>query len=162
MVIKMETKNIIAENIKMLRKEKKLTQQQLADLTGITLRSIRNYENAIHEPNAKSMSSLENFFDVSASFLRGETAQRNPTMQWDDEEIMEEIRKDFIPLLKNILQATTLEKEKNQKLVFDILIELKSILNISDTYTKNLTIDLLQKSIHIMNETSRKHAKNRF
>lgn len=155
----METKNIIAENIKMLRKEKKLTQQQLADLTGITLRSIRNYENAIHEPNAKSMSSLEKFFDVSALFLRGETNQRNPTMQWDDEEIMEEVRKDFVPLLKNILQATTQEKEKNQKLIFDILIELKSILNISDTYTKNLIIDLLQKNIHDMNETSRKHVK---
>lgn len=157
----MEIKNKIAENIKLLRKEKNLTQQQLADLTGITLRSIRNYENAIHEPNAKSMSSLEKFFDVSASFLRGETNQRNPIMQWDDDEIMDTIKEEFVPLLKNILHATSQEKEKNQKLIFDILIELKSILNISDNYTKNLIIDLLQINIHNMNETARKHIKEK-
>ena len=66
----------ISRRIKILRKEKKITQQQLADCTGITIKSIQNYENAVREPNSKAMAALESFFQVSGSYLRGETNER--------------------------------------------------------------------------------------
>ena len=95
----MDTKKEIARKIKLLRQERNLTQQKLSELTGITLRSIINYENAVHEPNSKSMVLLENFFNVSGSYLRGETEERDQ-MVWDDPEIMDEVEKQLISSMK--------------------------------------------------------------
>lgn len=58
--------------IKLFRNKNGLTQQQLADRTGLTLKSIRNYENGVREPNSKAMVALEKFFNVSGEVLRGE------------------------------------------------------------------------------------------
>lgn len=72
----MGVKENIANTIKLLRKERNLTQLQLSKETGIKHKSIINYENAVHEPNSKSMAILEDFFNVSGSYLRGETQIR--------------------------------------------------------------------------------------
>lgn len=63
----------IKERLNNLRKSAGLTQRELANQTGISLRSIINYENGLREPNSKAMAALEKFFNVSGEFLRGET-----------------------------------------------------------------------------------------
>lgn len=67
---------MIAKRIKELRKEKGLTQKQLSEQIGIPYRSIVNYEIGCREPNSKAMSILEEFFQVSGKYLRGETETR--------------------------------------------------------------------------------------
>lgn len=62
----------ISKTIKELRKERGLTQKQLASETGIGYGSIVDYENGRREPNSKAMAALERFFNVSGEFLRGE------------------------------------------------------------------------------------------
>lgn len=142
----MDTKKEIAKNIKLLRKERNLTQQQLAKETGIKHRSIINYENAIHEPNSKSMAILEAFFNVSGSYLRGETDIREP-MLWDDSEIMDNLDKEFLISMQALSTLCLKQTNKNKKLLFDFFVEFRCLINsvnndddlttIADIMTKN-------------------------
>lgn len=59
--------------LKKLRKERGITQQELAQYTGLSFSSIGSYEKGLRQPNAKAMRALENFFCVSADYLYGET-----------------------------------------------------------------------------------------
>ena len=56
-----------AENLKKLRKEKKLTQKQLASMTSIPVKSIQNYEQHREgrTPTFHNVMVLADFFDVS-------------------------------------------------------------------------------------------------
>lgn len=46
--------NITGKNIKMLRKQKQLTQKELADMLGYGYTAISNYENGRNEPSIKT------------------------------------------------------------------------------------------------------------
>lgn len=67
--------NTIAFTLKMLRKEKHLTQKQLAIETGLSLSSIISYENGLRKPNSKAMVTLESFFGVSGEYLCKQPSQ---------------------------------------------------------------------------------------
>lgn len=122
----MDTKKEIARKIKLLRQERNLTQQKLSELTGITLRSIINYENAVHEPNSKSMVLLENFFNVSGSYLRGETEERDQ-MVWDDPEIMDEVEKQLISSMKALSNLAIAQTNANKKILFNFFVEFRGL-----------------------------------
>lgn len=62
----------IATRLKSLRQEYGLSQNDLARETGLSKKSIINYENGYRQPNSKAMATLEQFFNVSGSYLRGE------------------------------------------------------------------------------------------
>lgn len=62
----------IAQRIKELREAAGLSQAALAKETGLTRKSIINYENGYREPNSKAMAALERYFHVSGEFLRGD------------------------------------------------------------------------------------------
>lgn len=138
--------NKIAQTIKFLRNELHITQKQLADETGISISAIIAYENSKREPNSKNMAILENYFKVSGAFLRGETDIRDP-MIWEDQEIMETIREGLPKQLSDLSALIINQTENNQKLIFDILVEIKSILTIDDDKEKEFYIDLIHKNI---------------
>ncbi|MDF2927909.1 MAG: transcriptional regulator, family [Anaerospora sp.] len=56
-----------------LRGAKGLTQQQLADLTGLTRGRLNNYEQGTREPDLVTLQSLADFFDVTTDYLLGRT-----------------------------------------------------------------------------------------
>ena len=72
----MKEKSVMAQRIRELRKSENLTQAQLAQLTGLKETAIRSYENSLREPNSRAMAALEEYFNVSGAFLRGETDVR--------------------------------------------------------------------------------------
>ena len=59
----------ISTNIKHLRTQKKMTQEQLAKVVGKVYTTIGNWEAGIREPNAVDLSNLANFFGVSIDDL---------------------------------------------------------------------------------------------
>ncbi|SFL61925.1 Helix-turn-helix [[Clostridium] innocuum] len=71
----------ISKRIKLLRKERGITQRQMSEKSDINYISIVNYENGCREPNSKAMVKLENFFQVSGAYLRGETDERMPKLE---------------------------------------------------------------------------------
>ena len=63
----------ISDRIKSLRIEKGNTQLEIAEKLGIIVESYRKYELGSRIPAKKSLEKLANVFDVSVSYLIGET-----------------------------------------------------------------------------------------
>jgi phage repressor protein C with HTH and peptisase S24 domain len=62
-----------SKRLKKLRQEKELTQKKIADLIGISLRSYQRYEEKSGTPTKKRLEEIAKLFDVSVSYLLGET-----------------------------------------------------------------------------------------
>lgn len=122
----MHTKNMISLRMKQLRKEYGYTQKELSDITGISLKSIINYENKVREPNSKAMAALENAFNVSGSYLRGETDEKDQ-MAWDDSEIMDEVEKQLISSMKALSNLAIAQTDANKKILFNFFIEFRCL-----------------------------------
>ena len=56
-------------NLKQLRKEKDLTQQELADALDITLKTVSHWETGYTEPSIAQILYLSDFFNVSLEEL---------------------------------------------------------------------------------------------
>ena len=59
------------ERMKMLRKERKVSQQELADLMGVKIRGYQFYESETTEPRIAALIALADFYDVSIDYLVG-------------------------------------------------------------------------------------------
>lgn len=70
----------MAERLRILRKERGLTQTGMAEHFGQTLRSYQYYEAGTRHPEYFHLLALADFFDVSLDYLTGrsETRQRQP------------------------------------------------------------------------------------
>lgn len=64
---------IFAKRLKDLRKNRKLSQMQLALETNISQSSIAAWELCLSVPNAQAVISLAKYFDVSCDYLLGES-----------------------------------------------------------------------------------------
>lgn len=67
----------LSENLKELRKDKGLTQKQLATAKGLSLASIISYENGLRKPNFKALTVLEEYFGVSGEFINGTITKKD-------------------------------------------------------------------------------------
>ena len=65
-----------AERIKELRKEKRLTQQELAALFHLSLRGYQCYEYGAGYPEVPGLVALADYFGVSLDYLMGRTDVR--------------------------------------------------------------------------------------
>lgn len=68
---------VVANRIKTLRKEKGWTQSKLAELSGISLTSVKQYETKKRIPDYYCINALATVFRVSPFYLLGETDFRN-------------------------------------------------------------------------------------
>ena len=64
------------ERLRLLRKEKKVQQKELADLLGISIRGYQFYESENNEPNIKVLTALADFYGVTIDYLVGRTDKR--------------------------------------------------------------------------------------
>ena len=60
-----------AEHLKGLRRDKHITQRQLAESIGVTKRGVRRYESGNIKPNYEALIALADFFNVSLDYLVG-------------------------------------------------------------------------------------------
>lgn len=63
----------MVKNLKLLRNKKGISQQQLADVIGISQQSINKYENHNVEPDISTLIALADFFGTSVDYLIGNT-----------------------------------------------------------------------------------------
>lgn len=78
----------LADNIARLRRERKLTQEELADFLGVTKASVSKWENHQSTPDILLLPQLASFFDVTVDELLGYEAQMSK----------EQIRKCYLEL----------------------------------------------------------------
>lgn len=58
-------------NLKKLRNEYNISQQQLADVIGVSQQSINKYENHNIEPDIETLKTMAKFFNTSIDYLVG-------------------------------------------------------------------------------------------
>lgn len=68
---------MISDNLKRLRIERGLTQQQVGEQLGTSKQAYSQWESGNRSPSQKTLEKLAKFFNVSVSYLLGETSIRN-------------------------------------------------------------------------------------
>ena len=69
--------NNVGKNIKKLRKEKNITQDQLAEQLHVTRQAISNWEIGKTQPEIETLSAMAEYFEVTVEELIYETPQKN-------------------------------------------------------------------------------------
>ena len=64
-------KNNLAENIRKFRKERGLTQEQLAEVFNMTVGAVHKWEAGLSTPDIVVLTELADFFDTSLDVLVG-------------------------------------------------------------------------------------------
>ena len=68
-----------------LRKDKNMSQAELANVLFVSSGTISNYENGVHMPDVEKLVELADYFHVSTDYLLGRSSSRLPTDVFDDE-----------------------------------------------------------------------------
>ena len=68
--------NLFAERLKELRKEKRITQVQMAAVLEMTSRNYQRYEAAEREPDLDGVIKIADYFGVSLDYLLGRSDER--------------------------------------------------------------------------------------
>ncbi|MEA4992527.1 MAG: helix-turn-helix transcriptional regulator [Oscillibacter sp.] len=61
------------QNLRLLREERNLSQQKLADEFDVAQAQIQNYETGGYQPDIEMLNKYADFFEVSVDFLLGRT-----------------------------------------------------------------------------------------
>jgi len=85
---------MLGERLALLRKEKGLTQEELAQALNITRSALSLYEIGKRDPDTETLRKIAEFFNVTVDFLLGRTDIRNPEEKIkqaisDDPELLE-------------------------------------------------------------------------
>jgi len=72
---------LIGERIRILRKNNKITQEQLAELMGVARPTISSWENNENKPTTENLFMLVSILKTSATYLMGETDDPTPADQ---------------------------------------------------------------------------------
>ena len=72
--------SVFSERLVLLRKEKSLSQEDVAREFGVVVRAYQRYEYGQREPQLSTLVKMADFYDVSLDYLAGrsETRQRQP------------------------------------------------------------------------------------
>ena len=80
------------ENLRIIRKERKLTLKQLADLVGLTESSISQYEAGRRQPDNEGLLRLAEALDTTVGELLGETKKESTSIGDELMDILEACR----------------------------------------------------------------------
>jgi transcriptional regulator with XRE-family HTH domain len=72
--------NQFSKNLRLLRKEKRLTQEQMAKYLNITQQAYARYEKGDTEPSYNTLITLSNFFRISLDHLLLKQLNETPTI----------------------------------------------------------------------------------
>ena len=62
---------MLPEMIAELRKDKGLLQKELAQLLGVSIGTVSNYETGVHNPEIETLTKLADYFNVSVDYMLG-------------------------------------------------------------------------------------------
>jgi transcriptional regulator with XRE-family HTH domain len=68
----------------MLREEKKISQQKLADMIGMTQSSVNDYENRGREPDVATLIRIADYFETSVDYVVAHTTIRRRIEEVDE------------------------------------------------------------------------------
>ena len=74
---------MIGDNLKLLRKRKKLSQEEIANELGLTRSSYSGYENGVAEPNLSTLMKFSEFYNISLDKLIKRDLNKVSETEWD-------------------------------------------------------------------------------
>ncbi|MBE6679888.1 MAG: helix-turn-helix transcriptional regulator [Ruminococcaceae bacterium] len=80
------------KRIKLLRRERGMTQREVAEKIGVTYRTYQNYEAGVSTPQSKVLARLSHVFEVSMDMLTGDVAVAEPTGNSELDELLSEMK----------------------------------------------------------------------
>lgn len=134
------------DRLKELRKSLNLTQKELAEKIGLSAITIRSYESGRRAPNSEALVKLEEFFNVSGTYLRGETDQKTPMEKWEDPELMEAMDQSVDFMMKNMAKLMSHEPDRTKAEYFRFFVEFQRILKY-DPEIQDCIIDVLVNAL---------------
>ena len=120
----MKTNELFSKNLIRLRKNKKLSQRELAEITGLSQRMITYYENNPNSIPVEKLEILSKALDVSISELFGyeknNTHSDNLDVRWfkkihEIKQLSESDQKEIIKHINSLVEKNQLKKEKSKK-----------------------------------------------
>ena len=102
---------ILAKNLRTLRKEAKLSQTEVAEKLGLGYYTLGKWEQGRAEPSADDLVRLADFFEVSTDYLLGRTDELGniaftaPTIPAREQQLLADFRS-LAPALQEMLLAT--------------------------------------------------------
>ena len=108
---------IFAERIRNLRIDKKMTQQELANIVGLTSTGVSYWESGKAIPNFETMTKLSNYFGVSIDYLTGKKELENKGMVLfrKAEQVNEKDRDKMYSIIDSTIDIFLQEQEDNDK-----------------------------------------------
>ena len=130
-VIKVSKFNL---RLRELRKQEKLTQQELADNLGISKSSVNMYERGEREPGLDLLETTANFFDVSVDYLVGKSTEMGKRIRQAREKMLLSQEDLGRPLGLNKSTIQRYESGEVQRIKIPILENLAKILNVNPNW----------------------------
>lgn len=94
--------------LKQLRKEKDITQEQLAKVLNYGRTAIAGYETGRNEPSIQDLNKLSSYFNVSVDYLLGKSEVRESLVKENREEYLP----DDVKMIGRNINELTLEQRK--------------------------------------------------
>lgn len=123
-----------------------MSQKDLATKLGINQTAVSQWERGVTSPSANILTELCKVLGTTSDYLLGITDEKDVTYVWQDTEIMEAVKNGFPTHLQNLLEVIDICSDHDQKMVFDILVELRHILLVEDDASRAASLDLLQST----------------
>lgn len=92
------------DRLKMLRKEKKLTQVRLGKMLNYGYTAIANYESGRNNPSIEDLKKIASIFNVSMDYLLGVNDIRYPYIRDDNSNEFNEVRRHYANLSPKKIQ----------------------------------------------------------
>lgn len=108
-------------NLKNLRKAKKLSQAEVAKALGLTRQALCNYENDLREPDFATLQKMSEFFKVSVDFIMDIDNSTNFTETTPGETPLTDGEKALLELFNQV------PKEQQQLVVDLVAVALKNL-----------------------------------
>lgn len=144
----------ISENIRTMRKECKLTQEQLAEALGVTVGAVSKWESAMSVPDITTIIGLAEFFDTSVDVLLGYESPRGSVEKTKDTLRMMRQQKLFSDGMREAEKA--LKKYPN---LFEIVYECAMLYAVGGRERKSVKecrrgIELYEQSLELLSQNT--------
>ena len=129
--------------IKELRKQKKVTQQEVAEATGVTRRGFQKWENGESQITLKNAAQLADYFGVPLSYLLNqeeeweklqELHRKLPTVKEFDELHFKKQENRFKRFVQFVSNEDMKVKDRNLVLIFNLLVSSDETFGVNQIY----------------------------
>ncbi len=139
----------VAKRIKLILKQNKQKTSDMLEQCNLSKNTLSSMNSGGSMPKSENIAKIADYLNCSVDYLLGRTDNPEPIYQHEDKEIMSAIDDSWNILCNNVISGININNAVTRKLMFNILVEFKGILN-SKTMTsheKSISISLIHDVI---------------